>query len=96
MGKVSLKDYAKEESANILNGERLLGEPELMNRFGYDPSDRGAQKAFKKMLYRFRTVRHPSGLLIDCIPVGRKRRLYRLADVMRLEVELLNQHRDRA
>ena len=93
---ISLQEYAKEESERILNGERLLAEPELMKRWGFDPNDRKAQRSFKKKMWRFRTGRHPSGLLIDCVPLGGQHRLYRLADVMRIEVHLINRHRQSA
>ena len=95
MADLTLKEYAKEESEKVLNGERLLSEKEIMRRWSFDPADPAAVKSFKKLLWKFRTGRHNSGIRLECLPIGGQHRLYRLADLLRVELDLRNWNRRR-
>ena len=85
----TLTDYSNAEIDNIRSGKGLVDEHEVMLRWKYDPDEESSVKSFKKLLWRFRTGRHPSGLRLNCLRLGNKRRLYRLSEVIKVEHGLM-------
>lgn len=84
----TLKEYADQESKDILNGQRLLSEREIMIRWNYNPDNKKDFKRGYKKIWELRTGRHKSGALLPTAALDSQHRLYRLRDVMAVEHKL--------
>lgn len=87
---MDLKTYAKEEAEAILNGERLLSEREIMVRWNYDVDSEKDRRRFYKTTWKLRSGRHKCGVVLPAVNIDSQHRLYRLADVLAVELAMRN------
>ena len=73
------REYTKQETDAILNGERLLAPEQVMARLGIT----------KRQLQTFHRGENPNGLYLPAYRLGKKTIRYRLKDVLRLEWQSL-------
>ncbi|MFC1526767.1 hypothetical protein ACFL6X_08175 [Candidatus Latescibacterota bacterium] len=78
----TFEDYAREETDNVLSGEKLLAPEQVMERWGIT----------KKELQKYHRGEHPSGLFLPAHRFGKRTIRYRLRDVLRVEFESLGGH----
>ena len=75
MTKLDLKEYAKEETEAILDGERLLAPEQIMDRWGIS----------REQLKKLQAGRNCRGVRLPYLKIGSKTVRFRLRDVLAFE-----------
>lgn len=83
---MTLKEYAREEIDNIRSGEGFVATPELRRRWGYAPPEK--QNAWRKLMWKLSTGRHPSGQRLIPVLSNSDGPVFRIIDVLRVELGL--------
>ena len=85
---MNITEYSKQEAQNIHDGKQLIHEEQIMRRWHFDPTIEKDQKAFYRTMWKLRSGRHPCGRRLPAVTVGAGRRLYRLVDLLHVELAM--------